>query len=159
MRSRLFISFMIFLFVSCKSKNRIPSDVLAQNKMQVVLWDVMRADQFLADYVLSKDSSIDKINESLKYYEEIFALHKISKEQFQKSFSFYKDHPDLLKVIMDSISHSSMIAPTQTVTPAALEAPTKVILPTGTADTTRLLPKLQEDTLRMIRKKKGLSLQ
>ncbi len=61
--------------------------------MQAVLWDLMRADQFLADYVFNKDSSLDKTTESLKYYQKIFAIHKVSKEEFQESFSFYQAHP------------------------------------------------------------------
>lgn len=70
----------------------------------MILWDMMRADQFLADYVLNKDSSLKKIPESLKYYQQIFAIHKVSKEEFQHSFSFYQSHPVLLKALMDSIS-------------------------------------------------------
>ena len=91
--------------------------------MQAVLWDLMRADQFLADYVLKKDSSLNKETESIKLYQRIFLIHKISKELFRKSLSFYRSHPALLKVIMDSISR----------TPAAI--PAKIIKPHPERDT------------------------
>lgn len=104
MRNRLLIIGILFFIAGCKSKSGVPSGVLAPEKMQVILWDMMRADQFLADYVLNKDTSLNKTTESLKYYQQIFAIHKISKEQFQHSFSFYKTHPILLKTIMDSIA-------------------------------------------------------
>lgn len=104
MRNRLLIFIILFFIAGCKSKSGVPSGVVAPKKMQAILWDMMRADQFLADYVLNKDTSLNKTTESLKYYQQIFALHKISKEQFQHSFSFYKTHPVLLKTIMDSIA-------------------------------------------------------
>ena len=35
-------------FAGCKSKNTVPRGVLSPDKMEAVLWDMMRADQFLA---------------------------------------------------------------------------------------------------------------
>jgi hypothetical protein len=110
MKSWLLIPLLLFFLSACKRKNRVPAGVLSQKKMQTVLWDVMRADQFLLAYVLNKDSSLEKETESFKYYQQIFAIHKITKEQFEKSFSFYKDHPALFKVIMDSLSQAPVAA-------------------------------------------------
>ena len=104
MRTGLLIAVVLFFTAGCKNKNGISNSVLPQKKMQAILWDMMRADQFLADYVLNKDSSLNKTTESLKYYQQIFAIHKTNKEEFQHSFSFYKSRPVLLKAIMDSIS-------------------------------------------------------
>jgi hypothetical protein len=106
MKNCLLIFAIFFFSVGCKRKNVVPSGVLVPQKMQAVLWDIMRTDQFLADYVLNKDTSLNKTIESLKYYQQIFAIHKISIEDFQNSFSFYKTHPVLLKTIMDSIATS-----------------------------------------------------
>lgn len=72
--------------------------------MQAVLWDMMRADQFLADYVLNKDTSLKKDETRFNMYQQVFAIHKIDKEIYQRSLNYYMDHPDLLKVILDSIS-------------------------------------------------------
>lgn len=72
--------------------------------MQAVLWDMMRADQFLADYVLNKETSINKDEERFKMYQQVFAIHKIDKTLYQRSLNYYQSHPDLLKVILDSIS-------------------------------------------------------
>ena len=99
----LFIFLLVFL-AACRNENRIPPGVLPQKKMQAVIWDMMRADQFLADFVLNKDSGLNKNAESIKYYQQVFAIHQVSKEQFQQSFSFYRSHPALFKMIMDSIS-------------------------------------------------------
>jgi hypothetical protein len=71
---------------------------------------MMRADQFLGNFVFNKDSSLDRNTESIKLYGKVFALHEISKEQFKKSFSFYKSHPALFKAIMDSLSQPKKMA-------------------------------------------------
>lgn len=104
MRNSFLIFFLLIVVLGCGKKNKIPGDVLPQKKMQAVLWDMMRVDQFLADYVLNKDSSKKKTTESLLYYQQVFAIHKISREEFQHSLAYYKTHPVLLKTIMDSIS-------------------------------------------------------
>lgn len=104
MKNGFLIFFLLIFTAGCGKKDKIPGDVLPQKKMQAVLWDMMRVDQFLADYVLNKDSSKNKTTESLLYYKQVFAIHKISKEEFQHSFAYYKTHPVLLKTIMDSIS-------------------------------------------------------
>ncbi len=117
MRTFQWIVLLLFFTIGCKSKNDIPNNVLPPPKMQLILWDMMRADQFLSDYVLNKDSSLKKIPESLKYYQQIFAIHKVTKEEFQHSFSFYQSHPVLLKALMDSISKPVDAAPKQLAKP------------------------------------------
>jgi hypothetical protein len=124
MRPFLLIIASFLFFASCGSKDEIPSGIITQDKMQAILWDMMRADQFLADYVLNRDSSKKKETESLKYYAKIFALHQVSKEDFEESFSFYRSRPALMKTMMDSIS-----APPQTATVQQPEPVTPVAIP------------------------------
>jgi Domain of unknown function (DUF4296) len=88
------------VFLSCKSS--IPKDVLSPKKMQAVLWDVMQADE-LAEYYSTKDSSFKNLGKHADYYEKIFSLHKITKEDFTKSLSYYENHPTALKPILDSL--------------------------------------------------------
>ena len=59
MRISLLIVLLLIFTGGCKNNNGIPNSVLPQKKMQAILWDMMRADQFLADYVLNKDSSLN----------------------------------------------------------------------------------------------------
>lgn len=100
--------------------------------MELVLHDMMRADKFLADYVLNKDTTKKIDSESVKLYQQIFAIHQITGEQFQKSFAYYKEHTDQLRAIMDSLSRpAAAAAPTEMVQP--LPAPQ----PQSVADTTQ----------------------
>lgn len=96
---------LLFVFwTACSDSNTVPSGIIAKEKMEKVLWDIIQADQFSTNY-LKKDSA--KINvkfETMKLYDEVFLMHHVTREQFQKSYKFYLDHPDLTKVMFDSLS-------------------------------------------------------
>ena len=102
---------LVFIVLSCSGKNKIPKGVLSQPQMEAVLWDMISADEFVAGYVLPKDPSINKKEKSIKLYDEIYRIHKINKEQFEKSLSFYQSHPSLLMDVLDSINakHTNVI--------------------------------------------------
>jgi hypothetical protein len=93
---------LVVLFFSCSEKQR-EGDVLSENKMRAVMWDMIRADQYVADFLL-KDSTHNKKEESVKLYEEIFRIHKITREQFKKSLDYYSSQPDLFRPIVDSLA-------------------------------------------------------
>ncbi len=150
MRRGLLIAFCCVLLAACKKKDKIPGNVLPQKKMQAVLQDMMRADQFLTDFVFSKDTSLDKKTESVKIYRQVFATHQVSKEEFQQSFTFYRSHPELLKAIMDSIGANKQTAQTA--------------IPTGTTpppDTAKLPGKniFTQDTQRTKKNKRPLRIE
>jgi hypothetical protein len=99
-----------FILLACSGKNKIPKGILSQPQMESVLWDMISADEFVAGFVLLKDPSLDKKQESIKLYDEVYRIHKTNKEQFEKSLSFYQSHPSLLMDVLDSITgkHSSL---------------------------------------------------
>jgi hypothetical protein len=101
---KIFLSILLlgFLFFSCSQKEKKPN-VLSENKMKEVMWDMIRADQYVTD-LLSKDSSRNKKNESIKLYEEIFHIHKVTPGQFKKSLDYYSSQPDLFQPIIDSLA-------------------------------------------------------
>ena len=90
----------ILLFFSCRSS--IPKDVLPPKKMQAVLWDIMQADE-LAEYYSGQDSGFKSLSKHVDYYQKVFAIHKIRKEDFAKSLVYYENHPVQLKPILDSL--------------------------------------------------------
>ena len=120
MRTWLLILYASLLLAACKSRDHIPKNVLPQLKMQKVLWDMIRADQYLADFVVNKDSALNRRTENMQLYQQVFTIHHISKEEFQHSFSFYRSHPALLKIIMDSLSIISGTALTELYKPKPL---------------------------------------
>ena len=101
MRFFLFI-ILIFLNFGCIRDNKVPRDIIPQNQMRNIMWDLMRADAYVTDFVM-KDSTCDKKAESAKLYEKIFDIHATTRETFKKSLTFYQSRPDLFKVISDSL--------------------------------------------------------
>jgi hypothetical protein len=80
----------------------MPSDVIEFNKMKQVLWDDTKA-QVYAKEILSKDSLK---NDTVCYNamkEKILQHHQISKEQYEKSYRYYLQHPELFIRLTDSI--------------------------------------------------------
>jgi len=100
---KFFLFIILFtLNFGCIRDNKIPKDVIPQNQMRKIMWDLMRADAYVADFVM-KDSTRDKKAESARLYEKIFDIHATSQETFKKSLAFYQNRPDLFKVISDSL--------------------------------------------------------
>lgn len=99
----ILLCYSILFLIACKNKDSVPSSVLPKDKMQAALWDMMRADQFLNNYIFSRDTAADKRKEEEKIYARVLSVHNISWEDFRKSFRWYADHPDILKPIMDSL--------------------------------------------------------
>jgi hypothetical protein len=105
MRISVFIC-LLALLASCVAKEAVPRDVIQPDKMKLVMWDMVRADEFLSAYVFAKDSTLDKKKASDSLYAVVFKLHHISPADFSKSFQFYRTHPNDMKALVDSINSS-----------------------------------------------------
>ncbi len=102
---RIFITCVLsFIMYACSDSSKLPEGVLSRPKMREVIWDMTRAGEFLNGFVFNKDSTIDKISETQKWYDKIYRLHKITKAEFTKSYTYYQDHPMLMKEILDSLA-------------------------------------------------------
>ena len=99
----------IISFFSCSEREQ-KNDILPEKEMREVMWDMMRADQYVAAF-LAKDSTHSKKDESIRLYDEIFQIHKITREQFKTSFSYYSSQPDLFRPIIDSLAKRKIESP------------------------------------------------
>ncbi|MBN9381617.1 MAG: DUF4296 domain-containing protein [Chitinophagaceae bacterium] len=93
----------ILLIAGCSEKDKIPSGVIDKEEMEKILWDMMLADQYAANYIIKDSSKVNVKMETLKLYEEVFRLHKITRDEFRKSFQFYQGRPDITRVMFDSL--------------------------------------------------------
>ena len=91
---------------ACSNPNKVPKDVLGADKMQVVLWDLIRADELAQ---VTKDSAQNITEKSLVLYEQVFAIHKTSRGEIDKSIQWYQHHPDVLKPILDSLNRKAQL--------------------------------------------------
>ena len=101
---KFFIPIIIFssIIPACIQKNKVPKSILTQKDMTLVMWDLIKADEYVYNKA-TMDSSFNKKQESVKLYEQVFRIHDTSREEFEKSLTFYQNRPDLLKAVMDSL--------------------------------------------------------
>jgi len=66
------------------------------------MWDMIRADN-LAEERARRDSFLNLNHENLELINEVFAIHKIKRSEFEKSLQFYQNNPDMLRAMLDSI--------------------------------------------------------
>lgn len=98
------------LFYSCK--NSLPSGIIKQEKMQQVLWDILRAES-LSSEIVKKDSSKSVAIETTILNKKIFLIHNITEEEFQKSYAYYTNHPEIMRTMLDSINVQQLRKPSQ----------------------------------------------
>lgn len=103
MMKHIFFFILCFVVFSCRDKNRVPPEIIGQKEMQSVLWDVIRA-QILSLEMAHKDSSINEIAHTKTLTKRVFEIHKITAAEFEKSYNWYTNHPDLMRIIFDSLS-------------------------------------------------------
>jgi hypothetical protein len=116
MKVIIFLLLVGFFFAFCSGKKRVPGNIISIETMHLVLWDVIKADEYII-YQSSKDSSLQKEAETIKLYKRILNSYKITEEGFRKSLNYYQKNPDLLKIVLDSIQKKSdrIYAPPETI--------------------------------------------
>src|SRR6187549_2455985 len=93
---------LLLLLAACSKKPvEIPSDVISKDSMIVILTDVHLAEAVLQLKNLSRNDSTKQI--ALGYYQWVFEKHKITPEQFNRSFDFYVKQPELMTTMYDSV--------------------------------------------------------
>ena len=103
MRKIAFIGFALLLLTACSDNRRIPSSIIQPEKFEAILTDVLLADALTLERSF-KDTAVKITDQNAAYFLKVFELHGVSKNEFMKSYNFYLQRPDLLRVITDSIS-------------------------------------------------------
>ena len=91
------------LLWSCSGENKIPSEIIQPNEMQNILWDVMRA-QALSTEIARKDSAVNEVTETKVLTQKVFQIHNITSTAFARSYSWYTNHPDVMRILFDSLN-------------------------------------------------------
>jgi hypothetical protein len=92
----------VFVFILSACSREKKPDVIPVPEMSKIMWDMVRADQYVADFVI-KDTALSKKQESIKLYEAIFRIHHITQAEFKKSMDYYKSKPELIQPLLDSL--------------------------------------------------------
>jgi hypothetical protein len=89
------------LLFSCSSS--VPRGIIGPDEMKQIVFDLIRADQFIDNYV-TKDTTANVKERRITLYQQVFAIYEVSKEEFYKSYAYYQQHPDKNKVLFDSLN-------------------------------------------------------
>lgn len=103
MKNALVIAFLLLMFFSCTPKNSTPIGIMKVEKMQTILWDLARVDEYLANYPVH-DSLVSKEKQKLILYNQVLKFNKTDESDFKKSIRYYENNPQLLKVVFDSLA-------------------------------------------------------
>lgn len=106
----ILVIFVILFLFACKDS---PYGIIDKIEMKNILWDVLRADA-LSQEIVRTDSSKSAARESALLTQKVFSIHHVTEKKFQKSYSYYIAHPDILNAMFDSINaqQSRVIADT-----------------------------------------------
>lgn len=105
MRNCIKLLILLFLIISC-SPNKQQTTTIEFDKMKLVVWQLMKADEFYIRSSVS-DSTVIPSKKNVQYYQQIFDLHKIDRVAFYKDIEFYESHPIEFKILMDSVNELS----------------------------------------------------
>lgn len=101
MKNLVLLAFSVLIF-SCSAKDDVPKGILKRDKMQEVLWDIIRADVYTTAFI-KHDSAGTEVIENLKLQAKIFKLHQVTKEDFYKSYTYYSNNKDKISLVLDSM--------------------------------------------------------
>lgn len=74
--------------------------------MQEVLWDFIRADALTTQHQNAFGSTAAWID-NIQLQKQVFAIHKITKEQFYSSLDYYINHPKIMEPMLDSMAEKA----------------------------------------------------
>ena len=97
--------FFVLIFISaCSSQSSQKPGLLSQRKMEAVIYDMMLADRYSNQFMINDSLKKDSLKlESMKLFNQVLAFHGVTKKDFYKSFDYYMNRPEEIRVIFDSL--------------------------------------------------------
>jgi hypothetical protein len=94
--------FIVCGFLSCSRSGRIPGDILNQEKMAALLFDISMSEghienAYFRDSAKSRDSML-KVE-----LDRVLLIHGVTQADFLRSYQFYRSRPHLYKIMVDSL--------------------------------------------------------
>jgi hypothetical protein len=100
--SKYFTVACLLILVSCNQQKKQQTDIIAPEKMKLVFWDYLRANEYAFE-ILKKDKSLNDTLVNIQLQNLIFNHYKISRTTFYRSYSYYTKNSNLLVPILDSM--------------------------------------------------------
>lgn len=92
----------LIVLSACSRSRKVPSDVIGKDRMGRILYDIGLAEGAVeTEYY--RDSSRNKDSLLRTQLDKVMAIHGTSREEFRRSYDFYKRNPLILKEVVDSL--------------------------------------------------------
>lgn len=108
--TRIGLVFFLFVLLGCSNKTEVPRNILNEESMKKVLWDVFLAESW-ARQTASHDSTIILSDEIKRLTSEALKEHHLTEKEFFNSYSWYVAHPEVLNPILDSLYNQKSARP------------------------------------------------
>ncbi len=103
MVKRFVLVFIAFMLWGCGNKEKLPANILPQDKMTAIMIDVHIAEGKTNLRALP----IDSARLLFRIYEDsIFKKHKVTRPKFEESYKYYSIHMDVLNKLYSSVVDS-----------------------------------------------------
>lgn len=100
------LALLLLAVTSCSRSGRVPSDVIGREEMGNILFDIGVAEGYVETYVY-KDSLKNRDSLLRSELDKVLSIHHVSREEFLRSYGFYKSRPSIFKVMVDSLQARS----------------------------------------------------
>lgn len=100
-KSMVYAGLLLLLF-ACSNK-KLPAGIIPADSMKLIIWDMLRADQLAVTQSMADTGKIKK-DYHLELYQQVFTIHHTTRDEFYKSYRYYLAHPDINKVLNDSLT-------------------------------------------------------
>lgn len=100
---RIFIISIFLLLSGCSSLPENTGAVIHKDTMAAVLRDILLAEGYVESYLI-QDTSLKKDTLLKQEIDLVLKLHNLDANSFSTSYRYYKNHPDLFKLVIDSAS-------------------------------------------------------
>lgn len=98
---RLLIIPVLIILNACSS-SPVPKGILPPQRMQKIVYDLIRIDEFINNFVV-KDSTVDMKKKRSILYEQAFRVNNTTRKEFYSSYKYYQQHPSIQKALFDSL--------------------------------------------------------
>ncbi|TAE16660.1 MAG: DUF4296 domain-containing protein [Bacteroidetes bacterium] len=100
MSRKQWVIFSILIWAACSPQPPAPDVDI--NTMKVIIWDLMKADEYVLN-VRHRDSSENIKPVLAQYQATVYQLHNIAEADFKKAYKQYAENPVLMKELYDSV--------------------------------------------------------
>lgn len=112
MNLKLIACFLLIILLSnsCSKVNKVPDDIIEQEKMGTILFEIAIAEGYLENYTF-RDTTVNRDSFLTLELDKVLAIHKVSQSEFLEAYKYYKSNPVIFKAITDTVYNRTQRSP------------------------------------------------